>query len=117
MTSDAFDFAGFRQAFINQDLETWIDYYAEDAEWIEYRHGLPLNAPQRVKGKAQIREHLQMIKDSNLSLIIEDEIVGPARAAFRVWVTLSSGRRIVEHTIISYSQGLIDSMVDVEAWD
>ncbi|PKL79375.1 MAG: hypothetical protein CVV27_01965 [Candidatus Melainabacteria bacterium HGW-Melainabacteria-1] len=116
--SDAvFDFAGFKQAFVTQDIKAWIGYYAEDAQWIEHNHKQPLDRPHHVCGREAIRSHLQMIKDSNLSLAIEDEIVGPERAAFRVWVTLSSGKRIIEHTMLYYAGGLIRKMVDVEAWD
>ncbi len=46
-----------------------------------------------------------------------DEVIGPDRAAFRVWVTLRDGRRIVEHVIIHYADGRITRQVDVEAWD
>lgn len=113
----SFDFAGFRRAFVDQDIETWLGYYAEDAEWIEYNHDNPSHSPQVTSGKAAILAHLQMIKDSKLNLAIEDEIIGPDKAAFRVWVVLSSGKRIVEHTIIHYSDGLISKMIDVEAWD
>jgi ketosteroid isomerase-like protein len=33
-----FDFAGFKRAFMEQDVPAWAAYYAEDAQWIEYRH-------------------------------------------------------------------------------
>lgn len=116
-TKSPFDFESFKRAFVAQDIEAWIAYYAEHAEWIEYNHENPPNAPQRTKGKAAILEHLRMIKDSNLTLVIEDEIIGPDKASFRVWVRLSSGKRIIEHTIIEYEGGLIGKMTDVEAWD
>lgn len=116
-TVQPFDFEGFKRAFVEQDLKAWLAYYAEDAEWVEYNHFNPLDQPQRTVGKAAISEHLQMIKDSQLTLTIQDELVGPDRAAFCVWVVLSSGKRIIEHTFISYKQGLITRMVDVEAWD
>lgn len=117
MSAPAFDFEAFRQAFVAQDVNRWIEFYADDAEWIEYNHHQPLNTPERVQGKDGIREHLQMIKDSHLTLAIEDELIGPQHAAFRVWVVLSSGKRIIEHTMIYYSNGKIHRMVDVEAWD
>ncbi|HEY9844464.1 MAG: nuclear transport factor 2 family protein [Candidatus Sericytochromatia bacterium] len=117
VSEQAFDFAGFKRAFVNQDVEAWIDYYADDAEWIEYNHDHPSQTPQITRGRQELLAHLQMIKASKLSLTIEDEIIGPERAAFRVWVVLSSGKRIVEHTFIYYAGGRIWKMVDVEAWD
>ena len=50
-------------------------------------------------------------------LEIGDEVIGPDRAAFRVWCTLPDGRRIIEHVIIHYADGKITRQVDVEAWD
>ncbi len=112
-TVQLFNFEGFKRAFVELDLEAWLAYYAEDAEWIEYNHLRSLDDPQRTVGKAAISKHLQMIKDSQLTLSIQDELVGPERAAFCVWVVLSSGKRIIEHTFIRYKQGLITRMVDM----
>lgn len=117
MSAPAFDFEAFKQAFVAQDIDEWIEFYADDAEWIEYNHHQPLNTPQRVSGRDEIYQHLRMIEDSRLTLAIEDELIGSQHAAFRVWVVLSSGKRIIEHTMIYYSDGKIQKMVDVEAWD
>lgn len=35
---DEFDFAGSRWAFKEKDVAVWLAFYAEDAEWPEYRH-------------------------------------------------------------------------------
>ncbi len=112
-----FDFAAFRHAFTQQDLATWIAFFADDAQWIEYRHGDPPAAPRMHVGRAQIAQFLVRVKGSKVTLAIEDEVIGPERCAFRVWCTLPDGRRIVEHVIIQHADGLITRQVDVEAWD
>ncbi len=75
-------------------------------------------APSRViNGHREIADFLGRVKSSNVVLKIEDEVIGPSRAAFRVWCTLGDGRRIIEHVIIQYANGRITRQVDVEAWD
>ena len=100
-----------------QDLAPWIAFFAEDAQWIEYRHGHPPASPRVLSGRAQIAEFLVRVKGSNVTLAIEDEVVGPTRAAFRVWCTLPDGKRIVEQVIVHHAHGRITRQVDVEAWD
>ena len=34
----AFDLDGFRAAFEARDVERGTAFYADDAEWVEYRH-------------------------------------------------------------------------------
>jgi len=115
---EGFDFDAFKQAFMSQDVDKWITYYAPDAEWIEYRHTNPPRAPNRMVGQSDIKAFLGRVKASNISIAITDQIVGPTRAAFCVTCTLSDGaRRIIEHVIIHYSDDKITRQVDVEAWD
>jgi len=57
------------------------------------------------------------VKASNVTLAIEDEVVGSNRAAFRVWCVLPDGKRIIEHVIIHFSNDRLTRQVDVEAWD
>jgi len=118
--SDAeyFDFNAFKQAFESQDVDAWASFFAEDAQWIEYRHTHPPRSPNRMAGREQISAFLSRVKSSNVSLVITDEIIGPDRAAFCVTCTLEDGiRRIIEHVIIHYTNGSITRQVDVEAWD
>jgi len=70
-----------------------------------------------MKGKSEIRDFLADVKASNITLVIEDEVVGPNRAAFCVWCTFPDGKQVVENVIIHISDGKITRQVDVEAWD
>lgn len=112
-----FDFPAFRQAFVTRDVARWADFFDNDGEWIEYKHSHPPHSPRRMVGKAQITEFLSQVKASNVSLEIEDEVVSPTRAAFRVWCMLPDGKRIIEHVILNLAGGKITRQVDVEAWD
>ena len=33
-----FDYAAFKEAFESQDIETWLSFFDENAEWVEYRY-------------------------------------------------------------------------------
>lgn len=113
-----FDFPAYREAFTTQNVDTWISFYAPGAEWVEYRHTNPPRSPNRMTGRSEIKAFLSRVKDSDVSLSITDEVTGPERAAFCVTVVLADGvRRIIEHVIIHYRDGMIYSQVDVEAWD
>jgi ketosteroid isomerase-like protein len=112
-----FDFDAYRRAFTEKDLEPWLAFYAEDAEWIEYKPTAPPRAPNRMPDKRAIRAFLTEIAESDLKLSISDEVVGPGGVAFCVTCELEGGRRFIENTIATIRDGLIVRQVDVEAWD
>ena len=112
-----FDFTSFERAVEEQDVRAWLDFFADDAEWIEYKHTHPPRSPRRMAGRQEIGEFLAQIKAGNVDFEISDEVVGPTRAAFCLWCTLADGRRIIEHVIIHHLDGMITRQVDVEAWD
>ncbi len=115
--AETFDFAAFKRAFENQDVETWLDFYADDAEWVEYRHNAPPRAPNRMIGKAQIGDFLRRVKASNIGLSISDEVIADGRAAFRVTAALANDKRVIENVIVHIERGKITRQTDVEAWD
>jgi hypothetical protein len=112
-----FDFRAYRRAVERKDAPLWLDFFAEDAEWIEYKPTNPPRSPRRMVGRRQIGEFLEQVKSSDVVLEIEDEVIGPTRAAFCLWCVLGDGRRIIEHVIIHLSGATITRQVDVEAWD
>ena len=59
MESAKFDFEAFKQALEGQDIAKWLAFYADDAEWIEYRHNAPPRSPNRMIGREQIGAFLQ----------------------------------------------------------
>ncbi len=113
-----FDFDAFRASFEARDVQRWITFYADDSEWLEYRDdGKPPRAPHVMRGRAEIEEFLRDVAASDLSVALENEVVGEIRAAFTTVVTFGDGRRILENTIIDYPGGLITRTMEVEAWD
>ena len=115
--ADAFDFAAFRRADEAKDVEPWLGFYAEGAVWIEYRHKDPPSRPNRMEGRAAIGAFLRQVATWPITLRIEDGFVAGDRAAFRSWVGLPDGRRIVEHAMLELSGGKVLRQVEVEAWD
>ena len=115
--AEVFDFASFKKAVEGRHAANWISLYADDAEWIEYRHHSPPRAPNIMRGRDTIATFLERVCSQPLTLAVEDEIVGDGRAAFRLIVGLDAGRRIIEHIMIYFVEGKIVREVDVEAWD
>jgi hypothetical protein len=111
-----FDFRAFKRAFEGKDAVAWTGCFADDGEWIEYRHSNPPRSPNRMN-KARVTEHIAAVAGSSVRLSIEDELVAGDRAAFRVIVALPDGRRIIEHVMLYCENGKIKRQVDVEAWD
>jgi ketosteroid isomerase-like protein len=111
------DFAAFKRAFERKDFDSWLSFYADDAEWIEYRHSSPPRSPHRMVGKRQIAVFLRGICDADLGITLGDEVVDEDRIAFSVDCALSDGRHVFEHVIARVLDGQIVRQVDVEAWD
>ncbi|HET7716514.1 MAG TPA: nuclear transport factor 2 family protein [Bauldia sp.] len=112
-----FDFAAFKRAYEAKDAAAWAACYAEDAEWIEYRHQNPPRRPHRLKGRAAIATFLRQVEAWPIGLKIEDEILAGDRIAFRSWVDLGDGRRIIEHVMLYIEKSLIIRQIEVEACD
>ena len=112
-----FDFSAFRDAFERKDAHRWVQFYADDAEWIEYKPSAPPRDPLRMIGRKRIAEFIAALKRSDIKISLSNEVLGRERAAFSVDVTLPDGKRVYEHTIIQIEEGKIARQVDVEAWD
>ena len=112
-----FDFATFKDAFERRDLARWLPFYADDAEWIEYRHASPPRAPNRMVGKGQIADFLARVCGADFGITIADEVIGAGQVAFRVDCVFPDGKRVFEHVIARVEDGKISRQVDVEAWD
>jgi len=112
-----FDLASYKRAFEAKDVEAWIAFYAEDAEWIEYTPEAPPREPAVMRGKAAILEFLRGVAADPVKLSISDELTDGDRAAFMVTCELGEGRRAIENTVLTLRDGLIVRQVEVEAWD
>jgi DNA-binding MarR family transcriptional regulator len=113
----AFDFAGFRTALEARDVARWLPFYADDAEWVEYRRADPPRAPHVMRGREEIGAFLEEVAASEIELAISNELVGAARAAFTITVTRTRERLIVENVILDHRDGRIVRQHEVEAWD
>jgi ketosteroid isomerase-like protein len=112
-----FDFAAFKDALESRNLDRWVPFYADDAEWIEYRHVSPPRAPNRMVGKEQIAEFLARVCAADFGITTGDEMIAQERIAFSVDCTFPDGKRVFEHVIARTEDGKIVRQVDVEAWD
>jgi ketosteroid isomerase-like protein len=113
----SFDFSAYASSVERKDVPAWSGFFAEDAEWYEYRERNPPRSPNVMRGLGEIRSFLESVAASPVELRISHEVVGPSRVAYRLTVCFEDGRRIIEHIIIELAGGRITSEVDVEAWD
>jgi ketosteroid isomerase-like protein len=111
------DFASFKEAFEGKDLDRWLSFYAEEAEWTEYRHISPPRALNRMTGKHQIADFLRQVCAADFEITIADEVITPDRVAFSVDCAFPDGKHVFEHVIARIEDGKIIRQVDVEAWD
>jgi hypothetical protein len=112
-----FDLGAYCSAIEQKDLARWIEFYADGAEWYEYRERNPPRAPNVMVGKAAIRAFLEGVAASPLDLKVSHVVAAASRAAYHLTATLGNGDRIVENVILDLEDGLIVSQVDVEASD
>ena len=110
-----FDFAEFRAAVEGRDADRWLRFYADDAEWVEYRH--KASSPRVTRGRDEITRYLDYVRRTDAELAISNEVIGDDRAAFTLTATRPDGRLIVENTILDLRDGLIVRQHEVEAWD
>jgi hypothetical protein len=115
-TGPSFDFSAFKAAYEGQDIEAWLSFYSDKAEWVCYRDANPPRALHVLTGREQIGAFLSRVKANDVHLSISDEVLNPHRSAFCVMRTLPNGYRVIEHVIIHHPDGKIVRQVDVEAW-
>lgn len=115
--SSTFDVDGFLGAVRAKDADAWSDFYAPDAEWLEYRHHNPPLDPQRREGNVSIHGFLKDVCSDDRHLHVEDLVVGEGSVWFRRMARLGDGRMMIEHVHLRIDAGLIVREIDVEAWD
>ena len=113
----SFDFDSYKQAVETKDAERWIEFFAEDAAWIEYRNQDAPSRPRHLRGKAEIQSYLESLARASPHRKLESAVISTERVAFRLWTSLMGDQRIVEHVILEIADGKITQQVDVEAWD
>jgi ketosteroid isomerase-like protein len=113
----SFDFDAYRAAFEAKDVAPWLAFYADDAEWLEYRHSDPPRAPSVMRGKAEIGAFLERVAALPLTIELSREVLAADRIAFACLVTFDDGKQILEHVIADLREGRIVRHVEVEAWD
>lgn len=115
--TSGFDVAGLVDAMRTKDPDAWVDFYAPDAEWLEYRHHNPPQDPQRREDNRTIHAFVTEMCKENRSLHVEDLVAGEDSVWFRRMVRHEDGRMMIEHVHLRIEDGLIAREIDVESWD
>lgn len=90
LVGHGFDLDAFTRAAEARDPEQWLDFYAPDAQWWEYRHADPPRSPHVMRGRAEIGQHLRGVCAAPLTIEIGSPVPGPQRSAFMLIVTLAA---------------------------
>jgi hypothetical protein len=114
---DGFDLPGLRHAIEAKDADRWLAFFAEDAEWLEYRHADPPARPNRMRGREEIGAFLRRVAEMPVALSVEAMVGAGDAAAYRLWADLPDRRRVVEQVMLELRAGKIVRQIDVEAWD
>lgn len=115
--ASSFDAGRFVDAMRTRDADAWADFFAPDAEWLEYRHHNPPRDPQRREGNVSIHEFLKSVCADNRYLHVEDLVAGEESVWFRRMVRRDDDRMMIEHVHLRIENGLIAREIDVESWD
>jgi hypothetical protein len=70
-TGPTFDFSAFKAAYEGQDIEAWLSFYCDNAEWVCYRHANPPRAPHVLTGREQIAAFLSRVKANDVHLSMD----------------------------------------------
>lgn len=116
MPAPSFDFPAFRAAYEARDVAAWLDFFADEAEWIEYRPDRPACHRWTI-GRTAIGEFLSEAAPWPSVLSVEEPEIDAGRVRFRAWLSHPDGRRIIEHVMLLTTDGRIRRQVDVEVWD
>ena len=112
-----FDLDGFLEVMRNKDPDAWSDYFAPDAEWLEYRHHEPPHDPRRLEGNVSIHQFLCEICADERHMHVEDLVAGPESIWFRRMVRMADDRMEIEHVHLHIDNGVITREIDVDSWD
>jgi hypothetical protein len=115
MSDSAFD--AYQDAVEQLDTERWMSFYADGAEWLEYRHSDPPRSPNHARERGDRRVHARNRRRRHRTGHIEREVVDDRRAAYMLTATLPDGRQVVENVILDHRDGGITPQIDVEAWN
>jgi ketosteroid isomerase-like protein len=75
-----FEFWAFKDAFERKDAYRWVQFYADDAEWIEYKPSAPPSNPLRMVGRKRIAEFIASLERSDIKISLSKEVLGRERA-------------------------------------
>ena len=112
-----FDFPAYKAAFQARDVDRWLEFYADDADWFEFRADHPPRAPHHMHGREQIGAFLRQLADAPMEMALTNEVLAAERSAFTLTVTFGEGGRILGNVIIEHCDGRIVRQTDVEARD
>jgi len=116
-TAGGLDFETLRRAIERLDAEALIELYADDAEVRMVNRYAPPSAPQVLRGKEQIAEHLRDVRGRNPEARVEWELVGENRAAYNAAFEYPSGTRLLCTTVLDVRDGKIARELGVQVWD
>jgi hypothetical protein len=115
--SKPFDFEAFRRSIEKRDAAAQAALYADDAEMRIVNKDAPPSKPTVLKGRKEIARHISEVCGADMTHKVENEVVGPNRAAFTLACKYPDGTSVMCAAVLHLKDGKIVRQVGVEAWD
>lgn len=113
----ALDFEALRRASEQNDAESLVGFYADDAEVRLISKDNPPSSPFELRGREQIAEYFRDVCGRQMTHRIEREVVGEDRVTFQEDCEYPDGTKVLAATTLEVEGGRISRQVTVEAWD
>ena len=112
MPETSFDFDSFRAACEARNTAAWLAFYADDADWIEYRQD-PLVLVSRAVGRTAISQSVTQLGRWPDLQSLEAPEVELDRVRFRALSRPAGGRPMVDHVMLTIAGSRIQRQVSV----
>ena len=116
-THTSFDLDAFKRAYEQWDLETLLQYYADDVELIQVDRDNPPSAPRVRHGKDVLAGMFEHCAAAGVSASVEHAVADEDRAAATVTCAFPGGRKVLANTIFEIADGRIVREREVIAGD
>lgn len=116
-TATAVSGAGIKQAIEARDGQTFIGFYADDAEIRVIDRNNPPSRPREIRGRAAIRTFWDDMCSRNIAHRVDVTIAEGDRLAFTQDCTYPDGAKVFGIAVLELANGRIVRHTVVHAWD
>jgi ketosteroid isomerase-like protein len=106
-TTTAFDIQVLRRAYEQWDIDTLLDLYADDVEFVQIDRDNPPSSPKLRHGKDVLKGMFEHCAAAGVKATVENTVAGEHGAAATVTCAFPGGRQVVANSIFDLQGGRI----------